>query len=180
MRRSGLFERFDALPDPGDARDDATQRLLRFGLRRLIGSGGQQRLQDFGKTLERGLGGESGLPGAGRAVQRGAGARHGGRAGGGVVAAVRADLDSALLGLLVADQGRVVTPGVLDALLLLNPADAYRLLNLAGDAAVAALAGMAGPGEAGRLPERLLLASLAGWIAVPLALAVIAFRRRQP
>lgn len=40
-RRSGLFERFDALPDPGDARDDATQRLLRFGLRRLIGSGGQ-------------------------------------------------------------------------------------------------------------------------------------------
>lgn len=85
-----------------------------------------------------------------------------------------------MLGLLVADQGRVVTPGVLDALLLLNPADAYRLLNLAGDAAVAALAGMAGPGEAGRLPERLLLASLAGWIAVPLALAVIAFRRRQP
>src|SRR3546814_9660864 len=38
--------------------------------------------------------------------------------------------DSALLGLLVADQGRLVGPAVLDVLLLLNPADAYRLLNL--------------------------------------------------
>ena len=88
--------------------------------------------------------------------------------------------DSALLGLLVADQGRIVTPAVVDALLLLNPADAYRLLNLAGDEAVATLAGMAGPGEAARLPQGLLLASLAGWIAAPLGLAVVVFGRRQP
>ncbi|MGF1608732.1 MAG: ABC transporter permease subunit [Kiloniellales bacterium] len=88
--------------------------------------------------------------------------------------------DSALLGLLVADQGRMMTPPVLDALLLLNPADAYRLLNLAGDEAVATLAGMAGPGEAGRLPRGLLLASLTGWIVVPLGLAIIVFARRQP
>ena len=40
--------------------------------------------------------------------------------------------DMALLGVLVADQGRTVTARVLDVLLLLNPADAYRLLNLTG------------------------------------------------
>jgi Cu-processing system permease protein len=38
--------------------------------------------------------------------------------------------DMALLGILVADQGRTVTGGVLDGLLLLNPTNAYRLLNL--------------------------------------------------
>src|SRR5690606_347981 len=38
--------------------------------------------------------------------------------------------DTALLGLLVADQGRTVTAGLLNVLLLLNPTDAYRLLNL--------------------------------------------------
>ena len=37
-----------------------------------------------------------------------------------------------MLGLLVADGGRFVTPGLFGALLLLNPSDAFRLLNLAG------------------------------------------------
>jgi Cu-processing system permease protein len=40
--------------------------------------------------------------------------------------------DTALLGILVADQGRIVGPALLDALLLLNPADVYRLFNLTG------------------------------------------------
>lgn len=88
--------------------------------------------------------------------------------------------DAALIGLLVADQGRVVTPAVLDALLLVNPADAYRLLNLTGDEGVALLAGMAGPGEAGQLSQGLLLASLIGWIVLPLGFAIAVFQKRQP
>ena len=88
--------------------------------------------------------------------------------------------DAALIGLLVADQGRIVTPAVLDALLLANPADAYRLLNLIGDEGVALMAGMAGPGESGRLSQGLLLASLLGWIVLPLGFAVAALQRRQP
>src|SRR5699024_5430532 len=38
--------------------------------------------------------------------------------------------DTALLGILVADQGRYVTQSVLELLLLLNPADVYRIFNM--------------------------------------------------
>lgn len=44
--------------------------------------------------------------------------------------------DMALLGLLVLDQGRNISGGMLNALLLLNPTDAYRLFNLTGFANV--------------------------------------------
>src|SRR5690606_1443080 len=40
--------------------------------------------------------------------------------------------DMALLGALVADQGRIITAPLLNALLLLNPTDVYRLMNLTG------------------------------------------------
>jgi len=84
----------------------------------------------------------------------------------------------ALLGLLVADQGRIVGPALLDVLLLLNPADAYRLFNLTGSDSVSVYAGMAGPGESGLSPA-VLLTALAAWVAVPLALAITFFSRRQ-
>ena len=45
--------------------------------------------------------------------------------------------DMALLGLLVVDQGQIVSAPVLEALLLLNPTDAYRLFNLTGSEASA-------------------------------------------
>lgn len=88
--------------------------------------------------------------------------------------------DTALIGALVADQGRIVSSAVLDLLLLANPADAYRLLNLTGDETIATLAGMAGPGGGGSLPQGWLIASLAVWILAPLALAGVVFGRRQP
>ena len=50
--------------------------------------------------------------------------------------------DTALLGLLVTDGGRFVTPSLFGALLLLNPADAFRLLNLAGFADARLVAGL--------------------------------------
>ena len=74
----------------------------------------------------------------------------------------------ALLGLLVADQGEHLSGGAVDALLLLNPADAYRLFNLAGLADVRLLTGMAAlAGETGLTPP-LLLAALLAWALVPL------------
>jgi Cu-processing system permease protein len=88
--------------------------------------------------------------------------------------------DAVLIGLLVADQGHIMTSAVVDALLLANPADAYRLLNLTGNEGIALLAGMAGPGESGQLPPGLLLASLVGWIVLPLGLAIVVFQKRQP
>ena len=87
--------------------------------------------------------------------------------------------DTALLGILVADQGKTVTAGVLDVLLLFNPADAYRLFNMTVTEGASVYSGMAGLGEAGRLGPGLLLAALVGWVVLPLVLAVLIFRRKQ-
>jgi len=87
--------------------------------------------------------------------------------------------DMALLGLLVADQGRLVSGGVLDVLLLLNPTDAYRLLNLAGSDEIAAASGMAGIAQNAALGPAALLAALTAWIVAPMALAAAAFSRRE-
>jgi Cu-processing system permease protein len=87
--------------------------------------------------------------------------------------------DMALLGLLVVDQGQTVSGGVLDALLLLNPADTYRLFNLTGSAGVSAFSGMAGVAQTASLSPTLLLAALAAWTLVPLGLATLAFSRRE-
>lgn len=84
--------------------------------------------------------------------------------------------DAALLGLLVADKGQHITESLLDVLLLFNPADVYRLINLAGHEAVAQVAGMTLSGHS----PFMLYGVLAAWVAVPLAAAVVVFQRRQP
>lgn len=87
--------------------------------------------------------------------------------------------DMALLGLLVADQGRTISGGTLDALLLFNPTDAYRLLNLSGSDGIAAASGMAGTIQTAALEPAALVAVLAAWVAAPMALAALAFSRRE-
>jgi Cu-processing system permease protein len=87
--------------------------------------------------------------------------------------------DMALLGGLVADQGRFMTPAVLNVLLLLNPADAYRLFNLAGFANVGALSGLAGLGEQTRIGPAMLIGAMTLWVVVPLLLAAALFTRRS-
>lgn len=86
--------------------------------------------------------------------------------------------DTALLGVLVADQGRTVGKAALDTLLLLNPTDVYRLFNMTTSEAVSVYSGMAGPGDPSAVPAPVYLSVLVAWIVVPLALAVLAFRRR--
>ena len=87
--------------------------------------------------------------------------------------------DMALLGVLAADQGRHVSPGILNALLLFNPSDVYRLLNLTGFENISLYAGMAGLSDQASLPLAALIAALLLWIAVPFLLATAAFRRKQ-
>jgi Cu-processing system permease protein len=87
--------------------------------------------------------------------------------------------DMCLLGVLVADQGRTVTAKVLNVLLLFNPADAYRLLNLTGATDVSGFAGVAGLGASTGLGPAILLGALAAWMVVPLAAATALFARRQ-
>jgi Cu-processing system permease protein len=87
--------------------------------------------------------------------------------------------DMALLGALVADQGRTVTASVLNVLLLLNPTDAYRLLNLTYSSDVSTFAGVVGLGARAGLGAGLLLGALAAWMVAPLAATAALFARRQ-
>ncbi|MEC5293055.1 ABC transporter permease [Aurantimonas sp. C2-6-R+9] len=86
--------------------------------------------------------------------------------------------DMALLGILVVDQGRTITADRLNILLLLNPTDAYRLLNL-GSGSAGALSGMGGITENVALSPVMLTGALALWTLVPLTAAVLVFSRRE-
>lgn len=87
--------------------------------------------------------------------------------------------DMALLGLLVADQGRTITAAAMNGLLLANPTDVYRLLNLTGFGDVSLFSGMAGLSGEVRFGSSLLIATLAAWIVLPLGAATLLFRRRE-
>jgi Cu-processing system permease protein len=86
--------------------------------------------------------------------------------------------DMALLGALVAAGGHALPAGLLDTLLLLNPTDAYRMLNL-GSGEASALSGMGGIAGHTALNATILIAALCAWTIVPLALAAATFSRRE-
>ncbi len=86
--------------------------------------------------------------------------------------------DLALLGLLVGTEGRL--DGSLFRLLLLaNPTDVFRLVNLAGFEETAAASGLLSIFGDGSHSTFLLLGILAAWIIVPLTLAAALFAARR-
>ena len=87
--------------------------------------------------------------------------------------------DMALLGILVADSKQAITAPMLETILLFNPADVYRLLNLTGYENTAMYAGMAGLSGQLTLGIPVLVAAQLLWIALPFALAAWIFRKRQ-
>jgi Cu-processing system permease protein len=87
--------------------------------------------------------------------------------------------DMALLGVLVADGGRTVTAGMVNWLLLLNPADTFRLFNLAGTPGVSSFSGLAGLTDQVRLAPSTMAAALAFWVVAPLAATIGLFSRRE-
>ncbi|MBF0563268.1 MAG: ABC transporter permease [Alphaproteobacteria bacterium] len=86
--------------------------------------------------------------------------------------------DMGLLGLLVASEGRIGTTAF-QILLLANPADVFRLLNLSSFENVRLFAGMAGASGEAALPFPVLAAALLAWVAVPLGAAAHLFGRRE-
>ncbi|MFC0219897.1 Cu-processing system permease protein [Pseudochelatococcus lubricantis] len=86
--------------------------------------------------------------------------------------------DMTLLGILVAMQGQALPAGLLDLLLVLNPTDVYRLLNLSSGGA-SALSGMGGVAANSALDARTLVLALVLWTVGPLVLATLAFSRRE-
>lgn len=87
--------------------------------------------------------------------------------------------DLGLIGLLASDTGQQLSDTLITSLMLANPADIYRMLNLTGSAETAVLSGMAGLAGSGATSPTLLFALLAGWVAVPLAAACLFFGKRQ-
>jgi len=78
----------------------------------------------------------------------------------------------------VAAGGQALPAGLLDLLLLLNPTDAYRLLNL-GSGEASALSGMGGIAGHTGLNAAVLIAALGAWTIGPLGLATLIFSRRE-
>lgn len=87
--------------------------------------------------------------------------------------------DMALLGVLVADQGKFVTAELLNNVLLFNPSDVYRLLNLTGYENVSMFSGMAGLSSQTSLGMPVLVIAQLLWIVIPFSLAAAFFQRRQ-
>ena len=87
--------------------------------------------------------------------------------------------DMALLAILVADEGHVVSGELFRVLLLLNPTDVYRMLTLSGSETVGALSGMAGVSAEAAFGHAVLLPAMVLWVAVPLALAGLLFGRKE-
>lgn len=85
--------------------------------------------------------------------------------------------DLALLGLLLVDEQQRIGPALFSTLMLINPADSYRVLNLTGDIGVEQLTGITDIGTS--LSTAGLLAALAAWIIVPLAATTWLFQRRE-
>ncbi len=87
--------------------------------------------------------------------------------------------DIALLGILVVDKGANIGSRAVNALLLLNPADTYRLFNLSAFANVSLLSGMAGLAKDIHLGAPVLLIDLLVWTVVPMLIASVAFERKE-
>ena len=86
--------------------------------------------------------------------------------------------DLVLMGMLVASKGGVGAD-LFPSLLLLNPADSYRLFNLTAFENVRRISGMGGISATAQFPAGVLLAALLAWIAVPLTAAIALFNRRE-
>ena len=88
--------------------------------------------------------------------------------------------DLALLGFLLADSAHAISEQLLAGLMLLNPADAFRVFNLTQTGDVGSVAGMGGLGAASGLPSYAGLAAMAVWAAVAGLLAYIRFGANDP
>jgi Cu-processing system permease protein len=86
--------------------------------------------------------------------------------------------DLALLGALLADEEQVISEQLLSTLLLLNPTDAFRVLNLTATAGVSQAVGLADIAASSGIGVGVPLLSLVGWLlAAMLATIALLYRR---
>jgi Cu-processing system permease protein len=87
--------------------------------------------------------------------------------------------DLLLLGLVLSEAGALINSELFGALLLLNPADIYRLFNLAGSEAASLVSGSLGTMDSSFLSSGLLLGVLCLWIIVPIVISIRIFNRHE-
>lgn len=83
--------------------------------------------------------------------------------------------DLALLGVLLADSSHVISERIFAVLLILNPADAFRVFNLAQFENVGAVAGLGGLGMTASVSPSLALGAMALWAIAAGIMACICF-----
>jgi Cu-processing system permease protein len=88
--------------------------------------------------------------------------------------------DLALLGALVSDAGGYFSTAIFPWLLVANPADAFRLYNMAALDLGSGATGLSGLSGALPYGAALPVVLLAGWVVLAFALAGLAFRRFEP
>lgn len=88
--------------------------------------------------------------------------------------------DLALLGVLMADTSHVISEGVFSALLILNPADAFRVFNLTQFDSVSIVAGLAGPGMTSAPSPTLALGAMSAWAIAAGLLVCLRFGKMEP
>jgi Cu-processing system permease protein len=87
--------------------------------------------------------------------------------------------DLGLLGLLLADHEQRISQSLFSILMLVSPADTYRLLNLTAFDTVGQVAGIAGVAVRSGFGIWLLLCLMVMWVVVPLATTMAIFHRRE-
>lgn len=87
--------------------------------------------------------------------------------------------DLLLLGLVLSSAGENIDSDVFSTLLLFNPADIYRLFNLAGSDAASLVSGSLGTLESSFLSPGLLMAVLFLWVVAPLLASIWIFKRHE-
>ncbi len=85
--------------------------------------------------------------------------------------------DLILLGVLLADKEQKIQPELFNGLVLANPADVYRLYNLAGSDAASMVSGVAN--IASTPGPNSLLGIMSIWVAVLLVIAIYLFSRKE-
>jgi Cu-processing system permease protein len=87
--------------------------------------------------------------------------------------------DFMLLGLVLGDNEQLINGNILATIIYLNPADIYRLFNLAGNESARLISGMGDLAGTVLLQSWSMIAALLFWIIAPLFLAVTIFHRKE-
>lgn len=87
--------------------------------------------------------------------------------------------DLLLLGVVLVDSEHSISADMFSLILLFNPADVYRLFNLAGSEAASLVSGSLGTLDSSMLNTGVLITALALWIALPLLSSIWVFKRLE-